>query len=85
MIPITTSNIQVKGIGLLGLITASKIMSDKKIEINNVKTVETPTLFSLNPITASSSATPPPIPVRSLIRSLFLIFHTLQVILYKIN
>ena len=85
MIPITTSNIQFNGIGLPGLITASKIMRAKKIEINNVMKLALSMLFSLNPVIASSNATPPPIPVRSLIRSVFLIFHTLKVILYKLN
>lgn len=85
MIPITTSSIQFKGMGLSGLITARRIMIAKKIEINNVITLEASIVLSLNPFTASSRATPPPIPVRSLIRSLFLIFHTSKDIIYKIN
>ena len=85
MIPITTSNIQFKGIGLPGLITARRIMIAKNIEINNVMTLELCMLLSLNPVIASINATPPPIPVRSLINSLFLIFHTFNVMIYKIE
>jgi len=85
IIPTTTSNIQFKGTGLSGLITASKIITAKIIAITRVIILELSKFLSLNPYIASINATPPPMPASNLIKSSFLIFFLSLYIDYLIN